>query len=198
MKTWFWVLALAVLVGLLAGCGSAEPDAVDSGQVAEATQAVTVLPPTGAAGAEAGSAGATAATPTVLPPTTMPTTEPATVPPTVPPTATQTDPPPPTELPTETPTSPPPTTVATEAATEVATETATDPPPLVVQSTGDVQRMAVDEAKALVDAGEAVLYDTRPASSYQANHAAGALSFPESEVASRLGDLPADKALVFY
>lgn len=191
MKTWFWVLALTVLVGLLAGCGSAEPDAVDSGQVAEATQAVTVLPPTDAAGAEAGGA-------TVLPPTTMPTTEPATVPPTVPPTATQTDPPPPTELPTETPTSPPPTAVATEAATEVATETATDPPPLVVQSTGDVQRMTVDEAKALVDAGEAVLYDTRPASSYQANHAAGALSFPELEVASRLGDLPADKALVFY
>jgi rhodanese-related sulfurtransferase len=61
-----------------------------------------------------------------------------------------------------------------------------------------VQRITPAEAKSLLDSGEAVLYDTRSAGAYEALHAAGALSFPEAEAAARVGELPADKSLVFY
>ena len=62
----------------------------------------------------------------------------------------------------------------------------------------DVQRITPAEAKVLLDSGSAVLYDTRSAKAYRSKHAAGAISFPEAEVAKRLSELPADKVLIFY
>jgi rhodanese-related sulfurtransferase len=43
-----------------------------------------------------------------------------------------------------------------------------------------------------------VLYDTRSAGSYDNQHAAGAISFPESEASLRIDELPTDKTLIFY
>jgi rhodanese-related sulfurtransferase len=69
---------------------------------------------------------------------------------------------------------------------------------MVLASTDDVQRITPAEAKALVDGGRAVLYDTRAAEAYRIRHAAGAVSLPEAEVPGRLDELPSDKALIFY
>jgi len=68
----------------------------------------------------------------------------------------------------------------------------------VVRSTDEVQRITPAEAKPLLDDGQAILYDVRSADSYRTQRAAGAISFPEADVAARFGELPDDKALVFY
>ncbi len=65
-------------------------------------------------------------------------------------------------------------------------------------SPDDVQRIRLQESRALLDDGRAVLYDVRSAAAYRTQHAAGAISFPEEEVDARLEELPEDKALVFY
>jgi hypothetical protein len=89
-------------------------------------------------------------------------------------------------------------TVPPSPATELsptAPPTATSAP---VTSTDDVKRISPAEARVLVESGQAVLLDTRSAESYGSMHAAGALSFPESEAPNRLDELPADKVLIFY
>jgi len=65
-------------------------------------------------------------------------------------------------------------------------------------SADQVQRIAPAEAKALVDQGEAVLYDARPLESYQTKHAAGAISLPEDQIQSQFSSLPKDKILILY
>jgi hypothetical protein len=67
-----------------------------------------------------------------------------------------------------------------------------------VRSPDDVSRISPAKAKALVDAGEAVLYDTRSVGQYQALRAAGAISFPEDQAATRAGELPDDQDIIFY
>ena len=65
-------------------------------------------------------------------------------------------------------------------------------------SADEVQRIEVTEARLLVDADQAVLYDTRSASSFLSQHAAGAVSFPEADAAARTGELVTDRAVIFY
>lgn len=69
-----------------------------------------------------------------------------------------------------------------------------------VASEEDVQRITPQEAKALLDDGEAMLYDTRSADAYEGQHAAGAISLPEEELPARFDELLDDSgtALVFY
>jgi hypothetical protein len=67
-----------------------------------------------------------------------------------------------------------------------------------VKSADDVQRINVTETWVLVESGEGLMVDTRSAQSYSSQHAAGAISFPEAEAAGRVGELPTDKALIFY
>ncbi|MGD2104380.1 MAG: rhodanese-like domain-containing protein [Anaerolineae bacterium] len=67
-----------------------------------------------------------------------------------------------------------------------------------VTSPDEVLRISLEEAKAMVDGGDAVLYDARSAEAYREAHADGALSLPEEEVAERFDSLPNDKALIFY
>jgi hypothetical protein len=67
-----------------------------------------------------------------------------------------------------------------------------------VTSPDAVSRISPAKAKSLVDDGEAVLVDTRSVGEYQALHAAGAISLPESQTASRAGELPEDQDIIFY
>ena len=68
-----------------------------------------------------------------------------------------------------------------------------------VNSAADVQRISPQRARQLLDRGEAVLYDTRSAEAYRAQRAEGAVSFPETEAAARINELPDDgTALIFY
>jgi hypothetical protein len=71
-------------------------------------------------------------------------------------------------------------------------------PTQAVQSEADVKRITPADAKALLDDGAGVLYDTRALDQYRIQHAAGAVSFPEGQEDARFGELPPDKALVFY
>ena len=74
----------------------------------------------------------------------------------------------------------------------------TGPRPAESFQPGEVQRIALDQARVLADRGEAVLFDVRSADRYQESHAKGAISLPESDVASLIGTLPQGKGLVLY
>ena len=75
---------------------------------------------------------------------------------------------------------------------------APSPTPTVALTAADLQLLTTAEAHALVSDGTALLYDARSLRAYQNLHAAGAISFPEAEVAARYGELPTDQALIFY
>jgi hypothetical protein len=185
MKGRFWTIGLVTTVLLLAGCATVVPRPAEDVSVATAppteeqspTAEPTDLPPT-----EEQSSATTA---TNSPPT--PTPSPTTVDSTLPPSPTAE--PAPTEEPS--PTVEPLSTTASSP-TPVATV------PSLELTTSDVQRIAVAEARTLLDAGQAVLYDTRSAQSYRTLHAAGAISLPESEAPGRVDELPTDQALIFY
>jgi 3-mercaptopyruvate sulfurtransferase SseA len=61
-----------------------------------------------------------------------------------------------------------------------------------------VRRIGPAQLKEMLDAGSAVLYDTRAKMAYDAEHIKGSISMPFDEVANRSGELPKDKTLVFY
>ena len=68
--------------------------------------------------------------------------------------------------------------------------------PLV--SSDDMPRITVQELKAKLDAGQALVFDARLQPAYAQKHIAGAISMPQAEVAARLTELPTDKLAVFY
>ena len=61
-----------------------------------------------------------------------------------------------------------------------------------------VRRVSVAELQGMLADGRTVIYDTRAKANYDQEHIKGALSMPHDEVADRAGELPRDKALVFY
>ena len=67
-----------------------------------------------------------------------------------------------------------------------------------IASSADMPRITVQELKAKLDAGQAMVFDARQQSDYTQRHIAGAISLPQGEVAARLAELPTDKLAVFY
>jgi hypothetical protein len=67
-----------------------------------------------------------------------------------------------------------------------------------IADSDDVPRITVQELKAKLDAGQAVLFDARSQESYTRQHIAGAISMPQDEVGGRVAELPTDKLVVFY
>ncbi len=65
-------------------------------------------------------------------------------------------------------------------------------------NSADMPRITVQELRAKLDAGQAVVFDVRQQSAYAHKHIAGAISLPQDEVAARLAELPTDKLAVFY
>lgn len=61
-----------------------------------------------------------------------------------------------------------------------------------------VERIAVDEAHAMVQSGEALLVDVRDRAAYTEAHAENALSLPEGELTSRISELPRDRLIITY
>lgn len=61
------------------------------------------------------------------------------------------------------------------------------------QSDADVPRITVEEAKAAVESGEAVLVDVRAPGAFEASHIAGAVSVPLGAIERDLTDLPLDQ-----
>ncbi|HZT59698.1 MAG TPA: rhodanese-like domain-containing protein [Pyrinomonadaceae bacterium] len=85
-------------------------------------------------------------------------------------------------------------TAGNVSAATTAPQTASTPP----ASQNEARRVTVDELKKMLDAGQAVVYDTRAKTAYDQEHIKGALSMPAGEVADRMGELPKDKTIVFY
>jgi hypothetical protein len=70
--------------------------------------------------------------------------------------------------------------------------------PPALTAVDQVRRLTPAEAKAMLDQGQALLYDTRPAESFQTRHARGAQSLPLAQVETLVSTLPKDKALILY
>ncbi|HEX6270793.1 MAG TPA: rhodanese-like domain-containing protein [Anaerolineales bacterium] len=61
------------------------------------------------------------------------------------------------------------------------------------QTEADVPRVTVEEAKAALDSGEAVIVDVRSAGPYQTSHIAGAIHIPLGEIQANPTGLELDK-----
>jgi 3-mercaptopyruvate sulfurtransferase SseA len=61
-----------------------------------------------------------------------------------------------------------------------------------------VRRITTAELRDALEKGTAIVVDVRSAESYRQAHIKGALSIPESEIASRKDELPRDKTIVLY
>jgi hypothetical protein len=62
-----------------------------------------------------------------------------------------------------------------------------------------IPRMTVADLKAAVDAGTALIVDTRAAAAYDAEHIKGSINIPESaNLDAYMSQLPADKKIVAY
>lgn len=76
------------------------------------------------------------------------------------------------------------------------------PAPAAAQPAADpadrVERISAADAKAAVDAGEAVLVDVRHESSYRRSRAAGALHLYPDQVVTRWKELPREKVIITY
>jgi len=64
----------------------------------------------------------------------------------------------------------------------------------------DPPRMPLEEFKALYDdpATRPLILDTRSKEAYDEGHIAGAISFPEADVDTRVGELPKDRLIIAY
>jgi len=65
-------------------------------------------------------------------------------------------------------------------------------------SVAEVQRVTPVEAKAALDAGEAVIVDVRDVNSYAASHIGGALSIPINELPDRISELNPSSWVITY
>ena len=62
----------------------------------------------------------------------------------------------------------------------------------------DVERISVEDTKALFDAGEAVIVDVRTSVEYERGHIPGAIAIPRSEIESRMEELPHEAEILLY
>jgi rhodanese-related sulfurtransferase len=65
-------------------------------------------------------------------------------------------------------------------------------------SGAEVDRIEAQEAKRLVDKGEAVVIDVRSRSAWDLGHVAGAVHVPLAEIDAHLSRLPKNKLIVAY
>jgi hypothetical protein len=74
------------------------------------------------------------------------------------------------------------------------------PVPTAISSTDAVPRISLADFKAMYDdpAKRPLILDVRSKDLYDAGHIKGAVSFPESDVDSRVGELPKDRLIVAY
>ena len=62
----------------------------------------------------------------------------------------------------------------------------------------EIQRVSIDETKAALDAGSALVVDVRSAEAYQGSHISGAINIPLEELESRLGELDQADWIITY
>jgi 3-mercaptopyruvate sulfurtransferase SseA len=72
------------------------------------------------------------------------------------------------------------------------------PQPVAQQPLESARRINRDEAIKLVKHKKAVFVDVRSKESYEAGHIEGAMSIPESELISRLREIPPHRMIITY
>ena len=82
-------------------------------------------------------------------------------------------------------------------ATSTTTTAGATPHPTSTPNDG-VRRVTTDEARAMVERGEAVIVDVRAQAQYDQGHIKGAVCVPRTEIDKRLAQLPKDKLIIFY
>ncbi|HEX9388031.1 MAG TPA: rhodanese-like domain-containing protein [Anaerolineales bacterium] len=88
-----------------------------------------------------------------------------------------------------------PTLVPTQALipTQITEPVSTQPQANLPETDAEVPRVSVDQAKAALDSGDAVIVDVRGAEAYARSHIAGALEVSLSAIQTDLANLPLDK-----
>jgi 3-mercaptopyruvate sulfurtransferase SseA len=84
--------------------------------------------------------------------------------------------------------------------TQIIEPGVTQPQGSIPQSEAAVPRVTVEEAKAALDSGAAIIVDVRSQSAYDASHIAGALFIPLGEFETDIEniDLPKDQWIITY
>ncbi len=62
----------------------------------------------------------------------------------------------------------------------------------------EILRVSLDDTKAALEAGTAVIVDVRSAEAYQGGHIAGAINIPLGELDTRLGELDKTQWIITY
>ena len=62
----------------------------------------------------------------------------------------------------------------------------------------EIQRVSIDETKAALDLGSAMVVDVRAADAYQGSHISGAINIPIEELEARLGELDKSQWIITY
>jgi predicted sulfurtransferase len=70
--------------------------------------------------------------------------------------------------------------------------------PAPAAPTDGARRIAVNEAKDLLDKGKAVVIDVRNQAAYDQAHVRGAKLIPAAEILNHLDELPRDKTIITY
>jgi 3-mercaptopyruvate sulfurtransferase SseA len=70
--------------------------------------------------------------------------------------------------------------------------------PQVVNESGEVPRLSLEEAKTAYDKNEALFLDVRSTGSYASSHILGAQSIPLGELESRTGELDPNQWIITY
>ena len=84
-------------------------------------------------------------------------------------------------------------------ATSTTTSTTAGATPHPTSTPNDgVRRVTPDEARAMVERGEALIVDVRAKGEYDRGHIKGAVCGPRTEIDKRLAQLPKDKLIIFY
>lgn len=62
----------------------------------------------------------------------------------------------------------------------------------------NVRRVTITELRDALEQGKAIVIDVRGDTSYNQEHIKGAMDIPETQLVSRIGELPKDKLIVLY
>ena len=84
------------------------------------------------------------------------------------------------------------------SATQETGKKQTPAAPPAAQNGDDIKRMSIEDTRAAVAKGTAVIIDVRSATDYKANHIKGSTNIPYAEIADRMSELPKDKTAVLY
>ena len=83
-------------------------------------------------------------------------------------------------------------------ATQNAPTAPTSAAPFEEETYPEIPRVSLDEAKAALDSGSAIIVDVRSAEAYQASRIKGAINIPLADLETRLGELDPNQWIITY